>query len=847
MKKLFFSFFLIAAASTAVAQVNVTESYIGDLSAVVNGGGHNHNASNHNKNNGIGWYNTQTLAEGWHAFVAPGTSGTGESWTPGIGTAGVMMGRTMVLPAGNYTLSYQAFGTTADNAANKTAPAAGDVVAFCTGQGDVDITNTTLGGNTFHNVSFTFDVTTPNTVFEFGIKKTSDASPAEWCQIKGVSLVLNSTNIIPIANNSVDGWTRTPAAPAVGGFEVNTWSTEGQGDGTSFLVPFVQSWASRGNSLSNVVISRSYTPAQNGVYKVTAWVRALNESGGAVSGAKIFVGDVEADACGGTPITNGTLGTYTAMADGVAGTPFDFGFKIEGATFNWISFKNITIEYAGAGLPDADIDALIATVPSGKMDATVRQNLDNLVSALQTNKSVAAYNALVVYISTANASVNAYAEASALAEANKAKAEGAGFNVDAAYADFANKYKNGLLNGNTEAVAIRTAYETALCAAIADVKANYPNSSNDVLNTDLSRWETSTYVANNADEHWSGVKPTLYYEQTSAQWGQNSWSIAAQQTVSLPAGHYAFVVTARASEPVTSTLTVGDKTVKLSTEGSVGFGIAKDGTATYASTAEYARTGGFGWEYSVIKFELTEPQDIKFRFASSSSTLHTWVSIANPVLYYQNDAKEAMEALIAATYYEREVTSGNFGTICLPKAVAVADRSGATFYNVAGVVKAGGVITDVVLEEETGALVAGKPYVFKATASKITARFNGEAVADAVSATGLVGTLAAEGITLTTEGKYILSGNKLRKLAGGTATVAKNRAYFDLDAVADYVPAASSESQHIFVEVEEEGNATSLSNLETESNTEIYDLMGRRVEKVTKGIFFVGGKKVVVK
>lgn len=213
--------------------------------------------------------------------------------------------------------------------------------------------------------------------------------------------------------------------------------------------------------------------------------------------------------------------------------------------------------------------------------------------------------------------------------------------------------------------------------------------------------------------------------------------------------------------------------------------------------------------------------------------------------YYKNASQKPVQLYKLVEKFTRTVTSGNFGTICLPYAVAAEARTGATYYNIAGVVKSGEVVTGVALEEETGALVAGKPYVFKATATTLSATYSGEAVTEAVEATGLVGTLAEEGITLTSEGKYILSNNKLCKLAGGTATIAQNRAYFDLDGVSEY--SGAPESHVVFIEVETEGNVNGLDAVAASQRQEIYDLTGRRVSVATKGMFIINGKKVVIK
>jgi len=188
-----------------------------------------------------------------------------------------------------------------------------------------------------------------------------------------------------------------------------------------------------------------------------------------------------------------------------------------------------------------------------------------------------------------------------------------------------------------------------LTDAIARIKTVYPNSSNEVLNTDISKWTTSTYSKYTADEHWNDQTGQTYYEQSHINpdmWMQSSWSITAEQDVNLPAGKYAFVVTARASSGVTSKMTVNDTEVALSNVGNEGFGIATDGEATYDMSKTYANTNGRGWEYAYVEFEITEAKDVTFKLESSASSEHQWVSIANPVLYYDDAAKEAMETIL---------------------------------------------------------------------------------------------------------------------------------------------------------------------------------------------------------
>ena len=471
-KLLFAALCAMSALGGLRAQTDVTASFVGDVTKYVVGG-HNHgdNTVEHRLDQaawpqGSAWWNDQTLPSGWHAFNENG--GASESWTPGIGSAGVMMGRTMILPEGNYTLSFKAFGCTASNATNQTASSAGDVVAFCTGQENVDITNTTLGGNTFHDVSFTFDVTTANSVYSFGIRKMTNESYSDWCQIKDVRLVLNSKNITPVDNSVTTGWTQTFSDEnnKVGDFAANVASVEGNKDGTNYLAPFIQVWKASGNILSDQTISNTFTPTQTGVYKMSAWVRVYNEAGGEVSGAKIFIGDTEADACTGNAITNGRLGTYTAMADGVAGTPITYGFKIQDATMNWISWKNVTFTYYSE-MPEAEKTALLNQVPTGKMNASVETALNDYKTSFESNASVANYNALSLYLPTATASVDAYSNIATAISTYATKVQSLDAAGQAAYDATAiqTKYDNGTYTTAAEAEAeLSAAYVVAVKA-----------------------------------------------------------------------------------------------------------------------------------------------------------------------------------------------------------------------------------------------------------------------------------------------------------------------------------------------------------------------------------------------
>ena len=519
---------LVGGVGSANAQTDVTASYIGDLDWVA---GTNGEAYGHQESNGTGWWNSQTTGlTGWHAFVKNGDAY--ESWTGSFGGAGVMMGRTMVLPEGNYTLSFKAFGCNATNSVEPSAlPSAGDVVAFMTGEDNIDITNTTSGGNTFHNVSFTFDVTTANTAYEFGIKKLTDESKIDWCMIKDVTLTLNSTNITPIANNSIETFTYSLAGEdSKDTWHTNTWSTEGQGDGTRFQVPFHELWKSSGGQLLDATITGTYTPMANGIYKVSAWVRAMNEAGGDISGVKIFVGDVESDACAGSSVRDGKgrLGTFTAMADGVSGTPFNYGFKIKDATLNWLSFKNVTITYY-AEMPEAEKTALLALVPTGKMNATVQSTLDGYKTAFQSNASVANYNALSLYIPTAQASVEVYTA------------------INTAISDYA-----------TKATALDATGAAAYNASAIQTKYNngtYTNLAEAVSELDAA-FATATKAQTTAGSDWSGAIINHSFENGDfTSWTNNGMAIQSNSSFEKDGSFYAESWQPNGTKSITQTIT----------------------------------------------------------------------------------------------------------------------------------------------------------------------------------------------------------------------------------------------------------------------------------------------------
>ena len=151
-----------------------------------------------------------------------------------------------------------------------------------------------------------------------------------------------------IADGSLANWTCTNG----GAFHINTWSGEGNEDGSEMKTPFIENWMNKNDgTLPKSEITYTLENLLPGdKFEISALVRVYSEAGNDIQGATFFVGDKKTDIVAeGTAFeygsNKGVYGTFkgeiTIGADGV----LKFGVAIEeGATFNWVAIKNIKIE-----------------------------------------------------------------------------------------------------------------------------------------------------------------------------------------------------------------------------------------------------------------------------------------------------------------------------------------------------------------------------------------------------------------------------------------------------------------------------------------------------------------------
>lgn len=126
------------------------------------------------------------------------------------------------------------------------------------------------------------------------------------------------------------------------------------------------------------------------------------------------------------------------------------------------------------------------------------------------------------------------------------------------------------------------------------------------------------------------------------------------------------------------------------------------------------------------------------------------------------------------THTRTGLTAGDYGTICLPYAVAAEDIAGADIYEFNGWQTG----SNVVELDLVDAMEAGHPYIYQATASEATWRYLEQNYTAAGSHKGLIGSYTKEEIT-PNDGNYIIYANQLYLVDCTQIYVGVNKAYIN--------------------------------------------------------------------
>lgn len=145
---------------------------------------------------------------------------------------------------------------------------------------------------------------------------------------------------------------------------VNTWSKEGESDGSNFKVPFYEYWVGDGDILGDKTLTTTKTGLTAGkVYKVTAWVRTRlsNKQTAPVKGITMDAGGSSV-AITGTQVGSSQLylDNYTVYGTADSEGTLTVNFKVAGTNTNWLSFQNLKYEEATVTALDESSDNTIA-------------------------------------------------------------------------------------------------------------------------------------------------------------------------------------------------------------------------------------------------------------------------------------------------------------------------------------------------------------------------------------------------------------------------------------------------------------------------------------------------------
>jgi hypothetical protein len=191
----------------------------------------------------------------------------------------------------------------------------------------------------------------------------------------------------------------------------------------------------------------------------------------------------------------------------------------------------------------------------------------------------------------------------------------------------------------------------------------------------------------------------------------------------------------------------------------------------------------------------------------------------------------------------RTMTSGNYGTVCLPYPAICTDGY---VYQIKSVNRAK---TQLTIEPYNGVMKPGMPYIFQSIGSGVNfyeIKDSKALASDAGTYNGLVGCLNAT-TNIANDGKcYVLKDNVWALVNSDNFTSGANRAYVNLDNVS----VESTSAKGIVMDLSNEATGINAVNANGNEADVVYTITGVKVDsnmKLQRGVYIRGGKKFVIK
>ena len=159
--------------------------------------------------------------------------------------------------------------------------------------------------------------------------------------------------------------------------------------------------------------------------------------------------------------------------------------------------------------------------------------------------------------------------------------------------------------------------------------------------------------------------------------------------------------------------------------------------------------------------------------------------------------------------YQRDVTAGRYGTICLPKAGKLVSEN-VTLYEISYKESNDAVI--YLDEVDPLTMEAGMPYIFFSNNAQINVEYTSSIESTAKDNNGLHGTLVHMD-NMSGEGIYMISNNQIMHFTSTASWLDENRAYIQMDEVSTTVVPKQPNRRRVTMNVNGEQTATGIGEL----------------------------------
>lgn len=649
------------------------------------------------------------------------------------------------------------------------------------------------------------------------------------------------SSVAELEGSSINGWNRTGNSAE---FIVNTWSGEGNADGSGMTTPFIQNWQGKeAGALADAEMTYTLTDQTPGYYKVSALIRSLNESEAVTPvGTFIFANTAIKRAYVGAACTNGVYSTPEVYGyvgeDGV----LEIGVKVIRGNVNWVAFKNVKVEYVGTELTDAMVSNLTEEAPTFANNTTAQATLDAAVSALNATKNADNYVAAGSAIETAYRTSDVDLAALNTAIAN-AEAEASGKVLGFATGEYAPYTNVEVINALAAAKAIDQATvtdQTVIINATNALNAASWNKNTEAMNAIFDGSFENDYSAMEGD-----VKP-LGWNRTS---GENT-GYQVRYITNVPEG----ATSSNAGMFIKFTANYGSEAgytmpLKANTVYNLSFLYTGWGNTPTTNIIVKDSEGNAVTVYPSSISPAADGQSDATAWQQYEGVFKTGESDADYILYFDKSETDQLQIafgdfkLYTAKAENIDFTfQADYGTLILPFDAEL--QEGIEAYSCAGT-EADGVILTLTAAES---FAANTPYIVKRTGATNEFTFTGIAYSTAATYVDglLTGTLAAMTAPM---GSLVLqnqpTGLGFYAVETEDITVKANRCYVTEAAAGVNVLALILP-----------GNETGIDAINAEDAiVNVYTIGGVKVKEgvkasealngLQKGLYIVGGKKVM--